>query len=48
MLFGDRIDIHDLDVTINTEPASTSAGVNNELTSLADEMALVLVLKELA
>ncbi|WP_413727693.1 RES family NAD+ phosphorylase [Sodalis sp. RH19] len=43
MLFGDRVDIHDLDVTIDSEPAATSAGVNNELTVLADEMALVLV-----
>ncbi len=43
MLFGDRVDIHDLEVTINSEPALTSTGVNNELTTLADEMALILV-----
>lgn len=47
MLFGDRIASHDLGVTINSEPASTSAEVNNELTVLADEMALVLVPRNL-
>ncbi|MFS2221425.1 RES family NAD+ phosphorylase [Pantoea sp. B65] len=47
MLFGDRIDIHNLDVTIDSEPASTSVDVNKELSSLADEMALVLVPKDL-
>ncbi|QOL13586.1 RES family NAD+ phosphorylase [Dickeya dianthicola] len=47
MLFGDRINTNDLDVTINSELASTSIAVNNDLEILADEMALVLIPKDL-
>lgn len=47
MLFGDRVDIRDLDVTVDSEPASISTDVNNELTALAEEMALVLIPKAL-
>lgn len=43
MLFGDRIGANDLEVTIDSEPASTSRAVNQELTTLADEMALILL-----
>lgn len=43
MLFGDRIGANDLEVTIDSEPASTSTAVNQELTTLADEMALIMV-----
>ncbi|MDE1189164.1 MAG: RES family NAD+ phosphorylase [Pantoea sp.] len=47
MLFGDRVNIHDLNVSIDSEPASTSTDVNNELAALADEMALVLIPRDL-
>lgn len=43
MLFGDRINITDLDINIDSERASTSVDVNNGLEALAEEMSLVLV-----
>lgn len=47
MLYGDRIGTDDFDLTINAEPASASSDVNHELEALADEMALVLIPKNL-
>lgn len=43
MLFGDRINTSDLDVTIDSESASTSVAVTKAMENLASEMALVLI-----
>ncbi|XTZ37895.1 RES family NAD+ phosphorylase [Salmonella enterica] len=42
MLFGDRLNLNDLIVIIESEPASLSDVILDELTDLADEMALIL------
>ncbi|OQV41650.1 hypothetical protein BZ160_07620 [Pantoea vagans] len=43
MLFGDRICAEDFDITLDAQPASTSADVERELSALANEMALILL-----
>lgn len=47
MLFGDRVDTKKLKIIINAESAVTSTEVNHELNTLADEMSLVLVPKNM-